>query len=173
MKEGKGVPERGGQRGFWGFSDDTMAKDHRNHWSGQWLRCFRETFTPWELGLGTASHTRKREAVFLLKSKKGLLSQRRNQMSLKLRQSFGRIVTLLGSLSYGGLENWFIKATVMAKREAWRCVDYQAAVTMVWRSGREWVDGEVAAQGRERKKNEGTFGTLNENYNMNCNLYYQ
>ena len=51
-------------------------------------------------------------------------------MSLKLRQSFGRIVTLLGSLSYGGLENWFIEATVMAKREAWRCVDYQAAVTM-------------------------------------------
>ena len=65
MKEGKGVPERGGQRGFWGFSDDTMAKYYRNHQSGQWLCCFRETFTPWELGLGIASHTRKRECECL------------------------------------------------------------------------------------------------------------
>ena len=65
MKEGKGVPERGGQRGFWGFSDDTMAKYCRNHQSGQWLCCFRETFTPWELGLGIASHTRKRECECL------------------------------------------------------------------------------------------------------------
>ena len=49
----------------------------------------RETFTPWELGLGTASHTRKREEVLLLKSEMGLLCRRRNRMSLKLRRSFG------------------------------------------------------------------------------------
>ena len=53
------------QRGFWGFSDDTMAKYRWNHRFGQWLRCFRETFTLWELGLGIASHTRKRECECL------------------------------------------------------------------------------------------------------------
>ena len=107
----------------------------------------RESFTPWELGLGTA-----REEVFLLKSEMGLLCRRRNRTSLKLCRSFGKIVTQLGSWSYGGSENWFIEAIVMAKREAWPCVDwYRAAVTMDWRRGREWVEGEAAAQGRERE----------------------
>ena len=49
----------------------------------------RETFTPWELGLGTTSHTRKKEEVFLLKSEMGLLHRHRNWTSLKLRWSFG------------------------------------------------------------------------------------
>ncbi|KAK9985852.1 hypothetical protein SO802_030803 [Lithocarpus litseifolius] len=58
----------------------------------------------------------------------GLLCRRRNRTSLKLCRSFARIVTLLGSRSYGGLENWFIEATVMAKREAWPCVDCRCCV---------------------------------------------
>ena len=112
MKEGKGVLERGGQRGFWGFSDDTMAKYHRNHRSGQWLRRFKETFTPWELGLGTALHMRKRECECL------------------------------------GV--WF----QMLSFSIWVWVG--AAVTMDWRRGREWVEGEAKSGSctgeREKKK---------------------
>ena len=64
-KQSKMDPRWLSQRGFWGISDDTMAKYRWNHRSGQWLCCFRETFTPWELGLGTAPHMRKRECECL------------------------------------------------------------------------------------------------------------
>ena len=100
------------QKGFWGFSDDTMAKYCWNHRFGQWLRCFRETFTLWELGLGIASHMRKRECECL------------------------------------GV--WF----QMLSFSVW--VWAGAIVTMDWRRGREWVEGEAESGScvgeRERKK---------------------
>ena len=64
-KQLKMDPQWLSQRGFWGISNNTMAKYRWNHRFGQWLHCFKETFTPWELGLGTASHTRKMECECL------------------------------------------------------------------------------------------------------------
>ena len=101
-------PRRLSQRGFWGFSNNTMAKYRRNHRSGQWLRCFRETFTPWELGLGTASHTRKRECECL------------------------------------GV--WF----QMLSFSVW--VWARVTVTMEWRRGREWVEGEAKSGSCARER---------------------
>ena len=109
-KQSKMDPRGLSQRGFWGISDDTMAKYRWNHRSGQWLRCFKETFTPWELGLGTASHTRKRECECL--------------------------------------EVWF----QMLSFSVW--VWARATMTMDWRRGKEWVEGEAQSGScaREREK---------------------
>ena len=119
-KQSKMDPRWLSQRGFWGIFDDTMAKYRWNHRSGQWLCCFRETFTPWELGLGTAPHMRKRECECL--------------------------------------EVWF----QMLSFSVW--VWARATMTMDWRRGREWVEGEAESDNctgeRERKKIDFSLGLL-------------